>query len=135
MGIHKRIIGIQWAVGGGFFLIAAFSWIGELLESFGWKNGTTSTFDWSHPITENFVVLIVAVPGMILLRGLLSRIDYLEGFLSVCAWCRKVDHNGDWVTIDEFFARKFQTETSHGICGPCSDKMKADLAKRVERPA
>jgi hypothetical protein len=118
MSIQKRIVGIQVAVGAGFFLIAAFSWVAELIESFALNRGDEG-FDWVDPTIENAFVVITAVPAMVLLRWLLSRLDYLEGLLSVCAWCRKVDRDGEWLSMDEFFAKQFQTEISHGICGAC----------------
>jgi hypothetical protein len=48
-----------------------------------------------------------------------ARLFYLEQFLRVCAWCQKVEHEGAWSPIAEFFQRQFDAKTSHGICPGC----------------
>jgi hypothetical protein len=78
---------------------------------------------------ETLIVLLVATPVMILTERLVSRLHHLEGFLRVCAWCKKLEHNGEWIPLEEFFERKFQTETSHGMCLACMDEMKAKMQK------
>ena len=35
-----------------------------------------------------------------------SRLSYLESFLHVCAWCRKIEHNTQWLSLEEHFAQK-----------------------------
>lgn len=131
MRTRSQVVGIQYAVGGGFFLIVAFSWIAEFAGTLSPDEGDESIFNWVDPLIENVAVCSVAIPVMILLRRLLSRLHYLESFLSVCAWCKKVDHHGEWISMGDFFAQKFQTETSHGICLPCSDMVKARAANEV----
>jgi len=53
---------------------------------------------------------------------MLKRLHQLEEFLLVCSWCRKVGHEGKWLTMEEYFGSKFATETSHGICPECAKK-------------
>ena len=53
-------------------------------------------------------------------RRLLRRLHELEEFLRICSWCRKLEHNGQWLTIEEFFGSRLATETSHGICPTCA---------------
>jgi len=72
----------------------------------------------------------VAIPAVLLSRRLLARLYYLEGFLRVCAWCKKINLNGDWVSLEEFFERKLETNTSHGICEACNERMKAEMNQR-----
>ena len=54
-----------------------------------------------------------------------SNVLYLEEFLRPCAWCRKLHLDNEWVPVEEFLQRKFDSRTSHGICPAC----KADLQK------
>jgi hypothetical protein len=57
-------------------------------------------------------------------KRLLKRLHYLEEFLLVCSWCRKVGHEGEWLTMEGYFGSKFATETSHGICSERAKKAK-----------
>jgi hypothetical protein len=75
------------------------------------------------------MVVVVAIPVMILTRRLVSRLYHLEGFLRVCAWCRKMEHDGEWIPLEKFFERKFETATSHGICPVCLVEAKEKMKK------
>jgi hypothetical protein len=111
----------------GFLVIIVLSWIDDITDLSHFVGSTQSIHNWRQSILGTLMVLLVAIPVMILTRRLVSRLYYLEGFLRVCAWCKKLDHNGEWIPLSEFFERKFQTETSHAICLTCRDDMKATL--------
>ena len=52
-----------------------------------------------------------------------SRLSYLESFLHVCAWCRKIEHDDRWLSLEAHFAQKTGGKVSHGICPECSKKV------------
>lgn len=52
-----------------------------------------------------------------------SRLSYLESFLHVCAWCRKIEHNAQWLSLEAHFAQKTGGKVSHGICPECAEKV------------
>jgi hypothetical protein len=52
-----------------------------------------------------------------------SRLSYLESFLHVCAWCRKIEHNNRWLSLEAHFAQKTGGQVSHGICPECSERV------------
>ena len=58
-------------------------------------------------------------------RRVLAQLKYLEEFMKVCAWCRRIEHQGRWMPLEEFFQQGFDTPTSHGICKECLDKTKS----------
>jgi len=66
-------------------------------------------------------------------RRLLRRLHELEDFLVVCSWCRRVGHEGKWLSMEQYFGSKFNTETSHGICPDCAQRQLASHQRRVER--
>jgi hypothetical protein len=70
-------------------------------------------------------------------RRVLQHMRYLEAFMKVCAWCRRLEHKGHWMPIEEFFERGFDTPTSHGICQECLAKAKASIeqAKQIKKQA
>jgi hypothetical protein len=63
-------------------------------------------------------------------RRVLERIRYLEKFMRVCAWCRRIEYKGRWVLWEEFIKEGFDTPTSHGICSDCFQVQQ----KAIERP-
>ena len=112
----------------GFLTIIALSWINELGD-LPYFIGVRYLPNWRESLLETLIVLLVAAPVMVLTRRLVSRLYYLEGFLRICAWCKKLEHDGEWVPVEEFFEHNFQTATSHGMCLACADQVKAQMKK------
>jgi hypothetical protein len=64
--------------------------------------------------------LFIIVLGV--LRATLLRIQHLSHMLTMCAWCRKVAVNGDWISIDQFLQQRRNTTSSVGLCPDCYSK-------------
>ena len=65
---------------------------------------------------------------------LLKRIRQLEEFMRVCAWCRRIDYKGKWITLETFMEQGFDTPTTHGICPEClRQQEEAIRRKKLER--
>lgn len=62
-------------------------------------------------------------------RRVLDRIRFLEKFTRVCAWCRRVNHQGRWMLWEDFIHQGFDTPTSHGICQDCLRVQQEAIAK------
>lgn len=58
---------------------------------------------------------------------ILARIQYLEKFMRVCAWCRRIHFKGEWVPLEEFLRQSFDTPTTHGICKDCLERQQAAI--------
>jgi hypothetical protein len=98
------------------------SWADELLGLPALLFGGPHRPNIAEAILETLLVLIVAIPIVIHTRRVVSRPFYFEGFLRVCAWCKNVEHHGDWIPVAEFFEERFETPTSHGMCPVCFAK-------------
>jgi hypothetical protein len=115
---------LLWFEIAAFGLIIAISWADELLGLPALLFGGQHRPDIKEAILETFVVLIVAIPIVIHTRRVVSRPFYFEGFLRVCAWCKNVEHHGDWIPVAEFFEERFETPASHGMCPACFAKQR-----------
>jgi hypothetical protein len=40
----------------------------------------------------------------------------------MCAWCRRVSVNGEWISIDQFLQQRKNTTSSVGLCPDCYSK-------------
>ncbi len=120
---------ILWYGNGGFLAIIILSWTNELLDLprllFGGKTQT----NWREAAIETFLVVVVWITVHTATKRLLARVHYLEGFLRVCAWCRKISHDDEWLPVEQYFAKGFDIETSHGICPACAEKAISDARK------
>ena len=111
----------------GFVAIIALSWLDELIGLpyllFG---GAPHYPDFRESAMESVVVILIATPILLLSRRLVSRLFYLEKFLKVCAWCKRVDDGDRWVPMDRYLAG-FGQRTTHGMCPECYEKMKREI--------
>lgn len=103
----------------GFLLMIALSWANELLGLPSLIFGSGHRVNWPESVLETAIITLVAIPVIILTRRLVLRLHYLEGFLRICGWCRKLNAGNEWVPVEEFFERTLDTVTSHGICPAC----------------
>lgn len=120
----------------GFSSIIFLAWAAEITEVPHFFFGEVPQFNWTRVLFRTGVVLVIWLWVHLSTRKLLARLHYLEEFLLVCGWCRRVGHEGQWLTTEEYFGSKFATETSHGICPDCARQQfgVARRAERVDRP-
>lgn len=113
---------ILWMVAFGFSLIIALSWLTEAVRLPHLIYGESFTPNWNRALFRTIVVALVWLWVHLAIRRLLRRLYYLEEFLRVCSWCRKVGHDGEWLTMEKYFNSKFATQTSHGMCPECEKR-------------
>ncbi len=110
----------------GFLTLVLLSWANELLDLPRIVFGGGTQVNWRESAMETLLIIVVWASVYVATRRLLARLYYLEGFLRVCAWCRKIGQEDAWVPIEQFFAKGFDVTTSHGICPACKEKVIAE---------
>jgi len=113
----------------GFLAVISASWLDELTNLSSWIFADAYTPNWHEAVFETAVVVLVAVPILYFTWKTSRRLHELEGFLKLCAWCRRIDDDGNWISIEEFVQTRLDTRTSHGVCPDCHAKMVAGLRK------
>jgi hypothetical protein len=114
----------------GFLTILALCYLDDLLKlpSLIFSN---HPFALVHRQSTLDMLLVLAVWFLVSTstRRILERIRYLEKFMRVCAWCRKINYKGEWMPLEEFMRQGFDTPTTHGICTQCLHQQQAAIAK------
>ena len=106
----------------GFLLLIVIMWIVEIFHLQAIVFGGPQEFIWTRAIARTVTVVLIWLPVHFTTRRLLQRLHELEGFLIMCSWCRRVGHENKWLSVEDYFDSKFDTETSHGICPDCAKK-------------
>ena len=114
---------ILWYENIGFLAIIIMSWANELLDLPRHVFGGDTRVNWRESVMETILVSMVWLAVHVVTKRLLDRLYYLEGFLRVCSWCRKVAHDDEWLPLEEYFKRGFSIQTTHGVCPDCARKM------------
>ncbi len=124
----KRPNSILWVEATAFSLLIVLSWLTEILRFPHLLYGEDFVPNWRRAVLRMIVILFIWFWVHDATRRLLKRLHYLEGFLHVCSWCRKVNNDGQWVEMEKFLSSKFSTKTSHGMCPHCLEKKKVEIA-------
>ncbi len=117
---------LLWLENIGFLTLIALSWANEVLDLPRHVLGGTTHTNWRESVIETILILIVWGGLRVFTKRLLRRLYYLESLPRICAWCRNLSHGEDWLPLEEYFAKGFNVEASHGICPACRAKMRAD---------
>jgi hypothetical protein len=102
-------------------------------RSFGTFVKPTRPYEFSIEVVAALCLFIIVLG---VLRQAIHRIRRLSHMLTMCAWCRKVSVNGEWISIDQFLQQRRNTTSSVGLCPDCySQKAAANPASQVSRSA
>jgi hypothetical protein len=131
----KRANSILWVEAFGFSLIIVLSWLTEAVRIPHLIFDEPFTPNWHRAMLRTIVVLLIWAWVHLATRRLLRRLHYLEEFLRICGWCRKVCDHDEWLTMEEYFNSKFATRTSHGMCPECLQNKVAELKANENPPS
>lgn len=115
----------------GFALILLINWVAEIIRLPHLLYDDAVEFNWFRVLLRSVVIIGVWTWVYFTTRGLIKRLHRLEEFMLVCSWCRKVGQEGQWLTMEQYFGSKFDTQTSHGICPECSQTARDRLARQI----
>jgi hypothetical protein len=51
----------------------------------------------------------------------------------VCSWTRKLEWQGEWISLEDYLWLRFGVEVTHGVCPEALDRLHAEML-RVHRP-
>jgi hypothetical protein len=116
----------------GFSILITLCWVVEFLQIPHRFFGEAAGFIWFRVLFRTATLIGVWIWVHVTSKRLLKRLHYLEEFLLMCGWCRKIGHQGRWLSTEEYFGSKFETLTSHGICPECSAEHFDDMIATVD---
>jgi len=84
---------------------------------------TSFTQRYHEIIIEVFIFFIVIAIQFFLLKKLYRRIRLLEGFIPICATCKKIRNKEDqWDQMEKYITEHSLAQFSHSICPECLEK-------------
>jgi CHASE3 domain sensor protein len=72
-----------------------------------------------------WIFAAVMTAGVALMAFLAIRVARLQSLVKVCAWSRTVEHDGEWITMEEYLRRRFNLDITHGISPQEKEKFAA----------
>ncbi|MEP6822606.1 MAG: hypothetical protein ABI946_09685 [Chthoniobacterales bacterium] len=114
---------ILWVEGAGFVFLIALTWVDELLGLPYLLFGGAHTMIWRESAIETISIALVWLVVDIATRKILRRFKYLEDLLTMCAWCRKLEHAGEWLSLEDYCSKELGVDISHGMCPKCGRQL------------
>lgn len=108
-----------------FTFIILFIWVDEVMDIPYLLFGAEATpINWRESLSESVIVAFTAVIIVSYTHKIFKRMKYLEGFLSICASCKKIrDKKGNWHPIESYIHARTEAKFSHGVCPECAEKL------------
>ena len=114
----------------GFLVIIALCFLNDLLELPGLIfSNNPFAFVYKRSTLEMLLVFAVWFLVNRSTNRVLKRVQYLERFMRVCAWCRRIHFKGEWMPLERFMEQSFDTPTTHGICKECLRQQQAAIVR------
>jgi len=111
-----------------FVVLLIISWVDEFLDfPYLFLGAIPAPHRMEEFMVETVSISIVALLVILVTLLLLRRLDQVERFLRVCAWCKKIHSNDRWVDFEEYEYSEHMLKTTHGICPDCVNKVKTDI--------
>lgn len=83
-------------------------------------------------IIEISIFAIVVLIEIVIMKKLFARIKILEGFLPICAHCKKIREKNNWVQMEAYITEHSLSKFSHSICPDCSKELYPDLYPELD---
>ena len=78
-------------------------------------------------IVEIFIFAIVILIEILVMKKLLRKIKILEGFLPICANCKKIREEKNWKRIEAYITEHSLAKFTHSICPDCRKEFYSDI--------
>ena len=102
----------------GFLLAIAAVWVTEIYDP---------PFQYQQCLIMTGVIGLLGAFTVHWTRHMLRTIRYLEGFMVICAACKKARIDQQWVPIDQVIHDQTELQLSHGICPECAQRLYGDI--------
>lgn len=112
-----------------FSLIITLIWLDEFIDIPYLILGAVKTaVNWEEALFETIFIVVIAATIIHSNRALLARVKHLEGFLPICASCKKIrNEHGRWQQMEEYIHDHSEANFSHGLCPQCAEKLYPEI--------
>jgi len=79
-------------------------------------------------LIELLVFVLVCTMQAVIVKKLYKRIRILEGFIAICANCKKIrTRQGQWEQMEMYITKHSLAQFSHSICPDCTRQLYPDF--------
>ncbi|EKD33843.1 MAG: hypothetical protein ACD_75C02577G0003 [uncultured bacterium] len=130
--LTRRLVAVELAA---FMVVVVLIWLDEIIDIPFLVFGAAATpVNWRESLFETALIAPICLMIVYYTRVMVKKLKYLEGFLPICASCKKIrDDAGNWQQMEEYIGDRSEAKFSHGICPSCAKKLYPDLILDPDR--
>ncbi len=114
----------------GFATIVLVLWSDQFFNlAYNWFGRETQGVDYTDAAIKSVIVVFLWMFSAYKIFQILSRLSYLESFMHICAWCRKIEKDNQWLTLEQHLTHETGKKASHGICPECAKKLEKEYSE------
>lgn len=118
----------------GFAIVIVLLWADEFFELiFNYYGGNWSSGNVQESAIRTVIVIFLWIFSSYKVHQVLSRLAYLESFMHICAWCKRIEKDENWMSLEEHVAAETGKKASHGICPECAARMEEEFLTEIEK--
>jgi hypothetical protein len=129
---HSRIFRMFLLI---FTIFVLMTLANELLDLPGYLFGdqpTSLSQRKGEVILEIFIYLVVLSASFYVFeKKIKAQIKILEGFIPICANCKKIRQDIDWKVLEDYISENSLAKFSHTICPECTRKLYPELSSDI----
>lgn len=112
-----------------FILIIALIWLDEFADIPSLLLGGKATpVNWRESLIASLLVSPIGLGIICYTKMLFNRMQYLEGLLPLCSYCKKIkDEQENWQQMESYIHDRSAARFSHGICPTCAKKFHPEV--------
>ncbi len=115
----------------GFGIVIVLLWLDEILDIPHHLFAARATpINITESIFETVIIACLTIAVVRITARLIKKIRYLEGYMLICSFCKKVRDGEDWIRFEKYISEHSEAELSHGLCPECAAKHYGDIVKR-----
>ena len=118
----------------GFAAMLVLVWIAEAVRLPHWLLDEPIEFHWMRVLLRSGIILAIWAIVHLTTRRLVERLHYLEEFVRVCSWCRKINVKDEWQSMEQYFDSTLNARTTHGVCPDCMQRLSPKTAASAAVP-
>lgn len=117
----------------GFLLVCLLLWLDEIFDFPHYVLGAPETpINWRESLLESFFVFVLGVFVIYMSYRIIRKVKYLEGFLPVCSFCKKIRVGKEWIQLEKYITDHSEAVFSHSLCPECAEKHYGDILRKAK---
>ena len=80
---------------------------------------------------EMTIYILVVCIEILIINAFRKRIKILEGFIPICANCKKIREQMQWRSIEEYITEHSLAQFTHSLCPQCCRELYPEFAGKL----